>query len=265
MTTEPGQLTPEQQSRAGRLFDDLLSLEVNVIIKEGMTARKMPDPRPALFDIAENYESLLSGFADLVLPGWDARARSTPIRVMDADDAVALGSSRPARVDEHGLLTEIFNGSVVGRTAADVNATTFRELRSWAIEMAAVARVVMADDDRTHPELLDGKCVLFKRINRNCQGLEEIAAALATGTAPLTTDQRVELRKIWEVGAETVVMQTIVQLDGDIITRVQPGPVSSSKVIQDLHRQSVDSAVRSWQFLGQTLVHILGSVLKRFL
>lgn len=268
MNTGQGPLTPQQQSRASRLFDDLLNLEINVIVKEGMTARKMPDPLQAFLEIAETYENLLGGFADTVALTWQERMPIPAIRVLSPEDASALGAERPPRVDESGMLTSLFSGPVV--TGQVVSATTFKHLRWWAIEMAAVARVVMADDDWSHPEKLDGKCVLFKRINRNSEKLEETLRNLerdnVVGPAmQLSTDQLVNLRKIWEVGTETVVMQTVIQLDGDIITRIQPGPATSSKAIQDLHRQSVDSAVKNWQFLGQTLAHILGSVLKKFL
>ena len=56
---------------AQRIFDDLLNLEVSVILKPGMTARKMPAPAHALLDIIGDYDSFLCGAANAVNPHWD--------------------------------------------------------------------------------------------------------------------------------------------------------------------------------------------------
>lgn len=42
-----------------------------------MKARKIPDTRSALANIAEDYENLLAGFAALVQPVWEERGPQT--------------------------------------------------------------------------------------------------------------------------------------------------------------------------------------------
>src|ERR1700741_3007688 len=44
---------------AERIFDDLLDLEINVIVKPGMTARKMPETAHALLDLVGDYNVFL--------------------------------------------------------------------------------------------------------------------------------------------------------------------------------------------------------------
>lgn len=265
------------ESRAKAIFDDLLSLEVNVIIKPGMTARKMPDPWGAMANIAEGYEDLLGEFTSLVAPVWEARGRHPPIRVFSTQDGRARPTSRSkhSRVGADGMLEEIHTGSLVGGSDDSVGFDTFDRLGEWALEATAVARVVAAVADWPSREVIAGRDVLLKRIYRNCEHLklmlqdlphEDEERTRVRKDAVLKSDQLLNLRKIWEVGIETVVMQTVIQLDGDIITRIQEGrTAASNKAIHDLHRDAVESAVRNWQFLGQTVAQFLTSVLKKFL
>ncbi len=271
MSAAPG------ESRAKALFDDLLNLEVNLIIKPGMTARKMPAPRSALANIAEDYEDMLAGFAALVLPVWEERGRVPPVRVLSAEDATARGPSRSkhSRVGDDGMLSEIHVGSMVTRPDDAVGFDTFDRLREWALETAAISRTLAAVTDWPSRDELAARGVLFKRVFRNCDQLkamldglphEDEARTRVRRDVALSSEHLLNLRKIWEVGTETVVMQTVVQLDGDIITRVQQGSTSASnKAIHDLHREAVESAIRNWQHLGQTVAQFLTSALKRFL
>ena len=74
---------------------------------------------------------------------------------------------------------------------------------------------------------------------------------------PLTADEILVVRKVWEVGTEAVVMQTVAQLDGDVITRVQRARLGpADKPVHDLHREAVGNALKHWQFLVDTLVQI---------
>lgn len=47
------------QNQITKIAQDLTHLEINVIIKPNLTARKMPSPRHALIDIAEKYHMKL--------------------------------------------------------------------------------------------------------------------------------------------------------------------------------------------------------------
>lgn len=72
-----------------RVASDLLTIEVNTIIKPGMTARKMPPPPIALHDIAENYtdyvERLAVGPRAALLP--DGVHRIEPSKRTNGHDA----------------------------------------------------------------------------------------------------------------------------------------------------------------------------------
>jgi len=134
----------------------------------------------------------------------------------------------------------------------------------WAVEAIAVACALIALPGWPNEEQLNQKVVLFKRIQRNCEQLQALLPQPMGRDLALTAEQLITVRKIWEVGIATVVMQTVVQLDGDIVTRIHQGhEAASSQPIHELHRQSVDSAIKHWQFLFETLTQFATSVLRR--
>ena len=89
----------------------------------------------------------------------------------------------------------------------------------------------------------------------------------ATRDLVLSADDQLILRKVWEVGTETIVMQTVAQLDGDVVTRVQQARAGvADEPIQTIHREAVANALKHWQFLVETLVTLTtkaGSFLAR--
>ena len=78
----------------------------------------------------------------------------------------------------------------------------------------------------------------------------------------MTPDERVTLRKIWEVGTETVMLQTTIQLDGDVLTRLRPfrddTDAARYERLHTLHREGVETALATWQTLIDTAVRFVG-------
>jgi hypothetical protein len=254
---------------AQRIVDDLLNLEIDVIVKPGMTARKMPEPAQALLDVIGMYDTYLCQVANSLNPKWQETG-SVAVRVRPSDDRPASPNRKatPDGMLEYGLRT----------TSVDdvVSEDTFDALRERAVEAEAVYRHLVGTN--SVPE--DERGVILTRIYRNCDQIKamlrrpEVQAVTARGidrdsstvqTLPLTSDEVVTVRKVWEIGVETVVMQTVVQLDGDIITRVQRGwEASANKSVHDLHQEAVGNALRHWQFLVQTVAQFLTSALRDF-
>src|SRR5947208_17033875 len=69
-----------EMSTAQRIFDDLLSLEINVVLKSGMTARKMPEPPYALLDIVADYDMFLCNQGHALNKVWGDHG-SPPVQV----------------------------------------------------------------------------------------------------------------------------------------------------------------------------------------
>ncbi|MGF1640468.1 MAG: hypothetical protein ACFCUO_05915 [Rhodospirillales bacterium] len=232
------------------IAEDLFNLEINTVVKDTMTARKMPDPANALVDIAQTYAAELQRLG-------------IPIGYAFGTDSPDLG--RPLR---EWPSTPLSFGSL------SVSVETFDRLRDASV----AAQNELAD-------LLPDDRIVLVRIARNSDQIKNLLSRIkgtleaggiygqtrrhinstlvTTGSRtaiPLGPDDRTLLRKIWEIGVEKVVMQTVIQLDGDVITRIQSAYTAPDKRhLFDVHERSVDISVRFWGVMANTVAVFLGS------
>jgi len=233
-------------STVERMFDDLLNLEVNLIVKSNMTARKMPMTGEAFNDIATQYDAYLVAHAPRV--GVDLPAREVGDTRSDGSYAVEAGD--------------------------------FQRLYETAMRLAGAAVATRASGDNDLPEGVD---VILKRIARNCEQLERIMLEREIDAVKRTTEKSGQsfaqwepiefeekedllvLRKAWEVGTETVVMQTVAQVDGDIVTRLQPSRAGEDDTaLHDAHGQLVSLSLEHWRFLFATVATFTLEVFRSF-
>jgi hypothetical protein len=255
-----------------RIVQDLLNLEIDIIIKPGMTARKMPDASQALLDIVGLYDAYLCQSGNTLNPVWDQHGR-IPIQVRPSAETKAPQSANRQTDPATGRLTK----PLITESVPDViSENTFDMLRERAVEAEAVYRRLVGELWLKEDE----RGIILTRIYRNCDQIKamvsrpEMKTAIGDGVdrdrarsavLPVSSDEMVTLRKVWEIGVESVVMQTVIQLDGDIITRIQRGQeVASNKPLHDLHQEAVGNALRHWQFLAQTVAQFLTSTLRSF-
>ncbi len=260
---------------AQRIVDDLLNLEIDVIIKPGMTARKMPEPPHALLDVIGAYDTYICQVGNRLNPIWEEMGRPA-VQVRPGSESPKPQSPNRQTDPVTGRLTVPLRTESVPDVISE---EVFDNLRERAVEAEAVyRRLVTADDRRRVPE--DETGVILTRIFRNCDQIKAmltrpaVSAVVGSGVdrdnamtlvLPLESSEIVALRKIWEIGTESVVMQTIAQLDGDIVTRIQRGrDAAAYKPLHDLHQEAVASALKHWQFLAQTVATFLSSVLRGF-
>lgn len=241
------------------IVEDLTTLEINTCVKDSMTGGKMPEPPHVLLDIAKEYA------------GWLAD-RGVPVGYFfhpNVRDLASLRSGPPAGPEQHAFEDDkLTNGS-----------ETFLRVRY----AARYGRKLLEADENTRPDDL----VLCDRIKGNCDQLKGLLQRLAqhhqdddkfpatigvtrqqlmfNGTArhPLRLDaqDRTTLRKIWELGCERVVMQSVVQLDGDVITRVVPDVARGKRAaLVQIHEQSVGVALRTWTTLLDVVERLLGAL-----
>lgn len=257
---------------AQRIVDDLLSLEINIILKRGMTARKMPEPPHALLDVIGAYDTYLCQAGNRLNPVWEANGMP-PVQVRPSRETVRPQSPNRQTDPSTGRLTDLLRtASVPDVISEDI----FDNLRERAVEAEAVYRRLVVEQWLVDDEM----GVILTRIYRNCDQVKamlsrpELQSVLAEGVnrdsagalvLPLESHEIVAVRKIWEIGTESVVMQTIAQLDGDIVTRIQRGrEAAAHKPLHELHREAVASALEHWQFLAQTVATFLSTVLRGF-
>lgn len=257
---------------AQRIIDDLLNLEINIIIKSGMTARKMPEPLHALLDVIGAYDTYLCQVGNRMNRVWEANGMP-PVQVRPSRETATPQSPNRQTDPRTGRLTELLRTTSVPDVISE---DVFDNLRERAVEAEAVYRRSVVEQWFVDEEI----GVILTRIYRNCDQVKamlsrpEIKAVVTEGVnrdsagtlaLPLESSEIVAVRKIWEIGTESVVMQTMAQLDGDIVTRIQRGrDTAAHKSLQELHQEAVASALKHWQFLAQTVATFLSSVLRGF-
>jgi hypothetical protein len=241
---------------------DLLNLEVNTIEKPNLTARKMPVLPHALLDIAEYYLNELTKNLDLT-SFWEL--------------------SKEQRSEWHPQYKQPGESTDWKQLPITNGAETFDKLR-WA-----AARTLWSEEVQDHFD--ESELVILYRIRRNCDQLKNIIYDLRKQDhtwndlldertrldlltekirylpmGKLPVDYAIAVRKIWDIGTETVFMQTLIQIDGDVVTRIQRGlPKSKQKLILRVHERGVDVSMRYWETLFGIVKQIAGGLTELFL
>jgi len=271
---------------------DLTKIEVNTVYKDGMTGRKMPWFPHALIDIGQAYAGALErmGLRSSALEGL--LALDEPVREAgQKSDQTEIQPQRRAalaapRADNS---VEIDNGW-----------DTFDKLRWAAALMLTEVERAAAAGRAPRYRLKPGDTSIAARIRANCDQIKAILERLRTdpGWKPylwdeppakigqqrptgrgktryqlisqepqtealprLSADDATRIRKIWEVGVERIVAQTVIQIDGDVITRLQEGlnDQELSNLLQ-IQQSSVHTAVRYWSTLFDIAERLIGGL-----
>jgi hypothetical protein len=233
----------------------LLNIEVNTIVRDNMTAEPMPPMPHALLDIACSYADTLCGLG-VDLARYFGKDSGDP-------EAIVLGwIDSPAWIG----------------ASLTVSDDTFNRLR-WAAD-----RANSSVDPRGR--IPAAKRVLLERIINNADAIKELFKRLGTSMDQFKGKTRAELigmtirsdsyvvapddlillQKIWDIGVEEIVAQTVVYVNGAITTRVQealrrPG----SEPLFAIHRQSVDVSVGCWKYLLDVVREIAGTTVRMLL
>ena len=214
---------------------ELTHIEVNTIIKSNMTARRMPKPRHALIEIAVRYATRLG------LMGF----------------GVEMGPLRPGGFDSFDLIREKADEAI---KAVEKRGRTLALTEEEEVSLILLYRI------KTMSDQIKG---IFNSLKRN--GLstwdnnyshEEVEAQQAP--FPLSPDERVASRKIWEMGLEQVAMQTVIQIDGDVVTRLQPRfAVDTTSAVHKVHNESVRMALDVWGQIIGIVKDFFGGLLRK--
>jgi hypothetical protein len=262
------------EGAAKRLFDNLLSIEVNTLVKPGMTGRKMPVVGQALLDIFGEYDTWLCGCIGRINPLW------RDFRRTDAARAYARQLRDQGKLDDskvvlsNGFIHELPLTSLFDE-AEPITDDEFHALRELAATALEMHRAMSANDLPLDP----ADASMLRRIMRNCDQLVAImrnpALVGSTGEmtlsrdsptgmkhrtqpVPFSADDILIIRKAWELGTEIIVMQTVVQIDGDAVTRLNDASASAEQqMLRNVHQHGVETALGQWNSLVGTFVSIV--------
>lgn len=76
----------------------------------------------------------------------------------------------------------------------------------------------------------------------------------------LTTAQVTLLRKAWEVGTERIALQTVIQIDGDVTTRIAERFLKNQDkdIVLKIHNDSISTSTSFWTSLMRAMGEIAG-------
>ncbi|MCF6159180.1 MAG: hypothetical protein E3K32_11590 [wastewater metagenome] len=217
-----------------KIATDLLNLEINTIIKPTIEGTKMPGPRHALLDIAMTFD------CELIRLGAK--------RFEDHDDTGGFRAFDQLRGRAKNKILELEEGGMTIERVADV--LMLHRIKDKSDQIKGMfnslkrryPNPVVWDNNYTHAQVEEKRPPF-----------------------PLNPDELVLIRKIWEIGVEDISMQTVIQLDGDVITRIQPKYISPAyELIHKFHNQSIDTSVSFWKDLVGIVNEFFNSTLKIF-
>ena len=264
---------PSELSEIGR---DLLAIEVSTIASGTITGRKMPWFPHAVIDVLDNYASWLG-------------------RVGEIDMNVIL--ERDAPLDEEGFKRAIASSGQLGFAMTN-GGRHIEQLRLTAKMlgddelMKSVGKPTLTEEQRGIANRVRRNCDQLKAVvgrfrveskwrpyfvdetsrgggafTEDEYGLtrEEISrrpnVARDTIVPKMDSDAATRLRKMWELGTDEIVAQTVVHIDGDTVTRVQRG-VGEGKhtYLLEVHNRAVKTAVGQWRTLFEAFMALIGDV-----
>ena len=249
------------------LAEDLLNLEVNTIIKAEMSAVKFPaSRRQALYDLARLYHDELLQFQLREPVYWEFagmrsfgelrdRAKSAMLKY---GERLGHASSQESRgiferikmferiQDQSSQIVGMFKlleQQVADKTRKRVPGYLPAPAPSEAGGKKAGRAEAHSDSERWNND-----------IDRN--RMNQIA------DLELSPDQVVMIRKAWEIGTERIVLQTQIQLDGDVTTRISESFADNPvQIILKIHNESVSIVTGFWSTLVRTFGDIFGKSL----
>lgn len=225
-----------KRQRAG-LLADITHLQVDTILADTIQGVAMSDERHALIELAQTYHAKLERLA---VPEAAAPPQAATATASEETGKMLLKGNRAA----FEWLAEVSRGALAQAKLSGDD----------------------AQEDRGILRRMVDQCVKLEgMLSRAGDENDFSAAGLATKKPPLlelSPQERIELRKAWELGTHTVVMQTCIAMDGDVVNRVARGYADQKYLeLHKLHNQAVQTSVNTWQFIVKGVVTFLKDVL----
>ena len=260
----------DQESALRQFARDLVHIEVNTILTDRINGRKMPSIPHALLDIACAYVDRMADDGVDLAKWW----------------AIDLASGNEEKALEQASIE--WEPQAAPRPASPENGwLTFARLR-WAarraLETPAFQQRLPAER-RTMYNRICRHSDQLKEILRPIEGKEPwqgwigatrgavVRKSLKRQPPQLDLHRIGQIRKIWEVGTDDIVCQTVLQLDGDVTTRLrrdlclepeadarEAGKLSETDLrkVMHVHGTGVELSVRYWRALFETVAGLLG-------
>jgi hypothetical protein len=239
------------------LLKDLLRLEISTIVRDEINTDKVRSIRFLLLDLAGKYRSKLSEIED--------------------ETDFHLAEKRHFYVFENLSAGEISYKEIMAFADRLMNFIKNRlteikeeeQKRYWRENLVMCSRIFKQSQLITD---------IFEDLKRENEGLQDANETFWTNDYSESELEKMEdlelnpkqlsfVRKAREIGTQRILMQTIVQIEGDITTYLTPRFLSmkehDQKQLLHVHNSSITSAIRMWQYLFTTIGNLAGSFMSK--
>jgi hypothetical protein len=229
-------MTSSSTERFRTIAENLLTLEVNTIVTRGITAPKMPAPEHAIIEIVNTYRDFLNCVIDRVGVRNERLAPSADLDFLTTDER----SASPAVFEQIRALVR----NLLARQGELSFTLTSKEghllSRIW-----------------DNADQLKG---LFERLPEKNVLLRRDGHFVPTPIHPEPKDI-VLIRKMWELGTDVILTQTVIQIDGDVVTRLRDDLLLDAATLDSvlkIHDRAVGTSLNFWH----GMVSVLGTFLR---
>ena len=80
---------------------------------------------------------------------------------------------------------------------------------------------------------------------------------------PAPPEHLTRIRKIWDIGTDLIVLQTVIQLDGDIIFRATKAYAQGRHPLVEAHRRASDIGLKHWSSMFELIASLVGGLADR--
>jgi hypothetical protein len=220
----------QKASTISKLLDDITTLEINTIIKDGMTAAHQPESiedtlRQLFVDYIRRMNLIINkyGFKDEFNFSESKTVESFHRKLKDFRKFLLPGDTKPeTRIDENDYI----------RLLRMLSFCEYLELKS----------------ERNDPK----NCI---KIKPYAEGLGDNIYVLDmsdSGQYRLIMDvrDRVKIKRMYDLGLENIVLQTRFGLDGDVVTRIGKDFADHpQEVVLKIHDNQTNLTVNYWKSL----------------
>lgn len=222
----------KKQSAIGSILDDLTHLEINTVIKKGMTGTAPP----------ESMEELLSSLFNTYVGRISLILNRPEIDVDHSFDHKQVTTL-------NALATEL----EVLQQAMDENEQRLDD-RDYIIYLRIATYCKFIRGTLKNKSFFESKTDDFDLMNQKMVVDDFQLPAISHKI-------KVRLKRYHDLGTEEIVFQTRFGLDGDVITRVSEDFAQERKqALLDIHEKHINLSLNYWKDMVQIVINVIGEI-----
>jgi hypothetical protein len=243
--------TRDLRHRFREVAQHLLTLEINTIVKDNMTARKMPPIPIALLEIAAEYY----WFIDDLNRFWQVPEVAEHLVGLEPENRRNHPETFDALREASTQLMDVMRAAPKAAPETDDRRACEYVTLERIYRTASLLPRMLKQLEAANPNA--------SLWNARRQELLEIYESAAT--IHITIQQLSFIRKAWEIGVETIALQSTLQLDGDIVTCIQKGYANAThKALHDMHLGVTRLSIDTWETIVRLVIDLLSGVTESF-